>query len=189
MAIPASFRAGDTVTWRDDASADALGSAVTSGAWTQTYFLRTNAAAGLTVASTSNGAGWETTISATTSAALAAGTWYWQRRATNGAAALTLGTGVLTIEAALSYQGNPAAFDGRSQARKDLEAVQAAIRGLISGGAVKRYTIGSRNLEKISLAELIELENKLKAEVAREEAAERMANGLGDPRNLFVRFG
>ena len=188
--IPATIRAGDTVTWRDDAAADGLGNAVTSGSWSQSYFLRSaTAGAGLTVASTSYGSGWETTISATSSAALAAGSWYWQARATSGANALTLGSGSLTILAALNYTGAPGAFDGRSQARQDLDAVQAAIRSMISGGAVKRYTIGSRQLEKISLAELIELENRLKAEVAKEEAAQRMANGLGDPRNLFVRFG
>jgi uncharacterized small protein (DUF1192 family) len=67
--------------------------------------------------------------------------------------------------------------------------VQSAIRALISGGAVRRYMIGGRQLEKYSLAELIERESLLKAEVAKEVAAERMANGLGDPRSLFVRFG
>ena len=192
MTIPATIRAGDTVAWRDDATTDSLGNAVTSAAWSLSFFLRSataGATGGLTVASTSYGSGWETTISATSSATLAAGAWYWQARATNGANAITTGTGSLTILAALNYSGTPAAFDGRSQARQDLDAVQAAIRSLISGGAVKRYTIGSRQLERFSLAELIELENRLKADVTKEEAAERMANGLGDPRNLFVRFG
>jgi len=189
MTIPPTFRAGDTVSWRDEATADSLGNAVTSAAWSLSFFLRSaTAGAGLTVASTAYGSGWETTISATSSATLAAGAWYWQARATNGANAITTGTGSLTILAALNYSGTPAAFDGRSQARQDLDAVQAAIRSLISGGAVKRYTIGSRQLERFSLAELIELENRLKADVTKKEAAERMANGLGDPRNLFVRF-
>lgn len=178
------------MTWRDDATSDSLGNPVSSTTWNLAYYLRSDTAgAGLTVASILNGNGWETTITATSSATLAAGPWYWQARATSGSDALTIGSGRLTILPALNYSGTPAAFDGRSQARQDLEAVQAAIRSMISGGAVKRYTIGSRQLEKISLAELIELENRLKAQVAKEEAAERMANGLGDPRNLFVRFG
>jgi hypothetical protein len=190
MTIPATFRAGDTVAWRDDATTDSLGNAVTSAAWSLSYFLRSaTAGAGLTVASTAYGSGWQTTISAASSAGLAAGAYYWQARATSGAQVITAGSGSLTVLAALNYTGSPTAFDGRSQARQDLDAVQAAIRSLISGGAVKRYTIGSRQLERFGLAELIELENRLKADVAREEAAERMANGLGDPRNLFVRFG
>jgi hypothetical protein len=190
MTIPATFRAGDTVAWRDDATTDSLGNGVGSSNWTLTTYLRSaTAGAGLTVVATAYGNGWQSTISSANSSGLTAGEWTWGARATNGAQALTIGSGSLTILAALNYTGSPTVFDGRSQARQDLDAVQAAIRSLVSGGAVKRYTIGSRQLERFSLAELIELENRLKADVAREEAAERMANGLGDPRNLFVRFG
>jgi len=189
MTIPATIRAGDTVSWRDDATTDSLGNAVGSSTWTlTTYLRRATAGAGLAVVATAYGTGWESTISATTSAGLAAGEWSWGARVTNGAQAITIGSGSLTILAALNYTGAAAAFDGRSQARQDLDAVQSAIRALISGGAVRRYMIGGRQLEKYSLAELIERENHLKAEVAKEVAAERMANGLGDPRNLFVRF-
>jgi hypothetical protein len=189
MTIPATIRAGDTVTWRDDATTDNLGVAVTSATWALVFFLRSSTAgAGLTVASAAYGNGWETTISAANSATLPAGAYYWQARATSGAQAITTGSGSLTVLAALNYTGTPSAIDGRSQARQDLDAVQAAIRSLISGGAVKSYTIGSRQLERFGLAELIELENRLKAEVTRQEAAERIANGMGDPRNLFVRF-
>jgi hypothetical protein len=38
------------------------------------------------------------------------------------------------------------------------------------------------------MAELLQLEGKLKADVAREKQAEMIANGLGNPRNMFVRF-
>jgi len=190
MTIPATIRAGDTVTWRDDATTDSLGNAINSTGWTLTYWLRTNVASeGADVTGTAYGAGWEFTITAATSVGFNAGAWFWQAIASKVGAVITIGTGKLEVLPALTYQGTPGAFDGRSQARQDLEAVQSAIRSLISGGAVKRYTIGSRQLEKFGLAELIELENRLKAQVAKEEAAERMANGLGDPRNLFVRFG
>jgi len=37
-------------------------------------------------------------------------------------------------------------------------------------------------------ADLLQLEGKLKAEVKREQAAALIANGLGNPFNLFVRF-
>jgi len=51
--IPATIRAGDTVKWRDDASVDAFGNAVTSGTWTLTYYLRTNTASeGATITGT-----------------------------------------------------------------------------------------------------------------------------------------
>jgi hypothetical protein len=40
----------------------------------------------------------------------------------------------------------------------------------------------------MEMTDLLQLEGKLKAEVKREQAAALMANGLGNPFNLFVRF-
>lgn len=189
MGMPATIRAGDTATWRDDATVDSLGNAITSANWTLTTYLRSaTAGAGLTVVATAYGNGWQSTISAATSAGLAAGEWTWGAKATKAAEALTIGTGSLTILPALSYAGAPGALDGRSQARQDLDAVQSAIRAIISGGAVRRYMIGGRQLEKFSLDELMKREAQLKAVVAREDAAEKIAAGLGDPHNVFVRF-
>lgn len=189
MKIPAQIRAGDTVTWRDDAARDNLGNAIDSGSWTLTYYLRTNKThEGATVVGTAYGTGWQFTIAQGTTAGFDAGQWYWQAEATKSGEHVTLGSGQLEVLASLSYAGQPAAFDGRSQAQKDLDAVQAAIRSIIAGGAVAEYTIGSRRLKKMEMADLLALEGKLKAEVKREQAAQLMANGLGNPHNLFVRF-
>ena len=187
--IPATIQAGDTVQWRDDATSDYLGNAVTSTDWTLKYYLRTNtASAGTTVVGTAYGSGWAFTLSAAVSATLAAGTYYFQAIATKGTDSITAGAGQVTVKAALSYTGTPGAFDGRTQSAIDLEAVQAAIRSMVSGGAVQEYTIGNRHLRKMSMTDLMELEGRLKARVYRERIAEDMANGLGNPRNLFVRF-
>ena len=189
MNIPAQIRAGDTVTWRDEAARDNLGNAIDSSSWTLTYYLRTNTASeGATVVGTAYSSGWTFTISATTSGGFDAGQWYWQALATAGSEKLTIGAGQLEVLAGLNYTGTPSAFDGRSQAEKDLDAVQAAMRAIISGGAVAEYSIGSRRLKKMEMADLIQLEAKLKAEVKREQAATMVANGLGSPHNLFVRF-
>ena len=189
MNIPATIRAGDTVKWRDEPSVDAFGNTVSSGTWTLTYYLRTNTASeGATSVGTAYGQGWEFTIAAGTSSGFDAGQWYWQALATSGGSKVTLGSGQLTVLASLSYAGTPGAVDGRSQAQKDLDAVQAAIRAIVSGGVAKEYTIGNRNLKKYDMADLLQLEAKLKAEVKREQMAELIANGLGNPHNLFVRF-
>ena len=192
MNIPKKIYAGTTIKWRDDSAVGPLNESITSGTgnWSLTYYLRTNTASeGHTVVGTSYGTGWEFTISATDSADFDAGDWYWQAIATKGAESLTLGYGNLTVEASLSYTGaGNLKFDGRTQAQKDLEAVQTAIRTLLAGGAVQEYRIGNRNLKRYDLADLIQLEGRLKAEVKREEQAELIANGLGNPRNMFVRF-
>lgn len=189
MNIPSEIRAGDTIQWRDDAGVDNLGNTVGSSAYTLTYWLRTNTATdGASVVGTAYGTGWEFTIAAGTSSAFDAGMWYWQAIATKTGSTITLGSGQLLVKAALSYSGTPAALDGRTQAQKDLDAVQAAIRTIINGGVAKEYTIGNRSLKKYDLADLLALETKLKADVKREQKAQLIANGLGNPFNLFVRF-
>jgi hypothetical protein len=190
MTVPATIRAGDTVSWIVPASIDLAGDPATSATWTLTTFLRFNAAseaATVTGTARSDG-GWDNTISATTSGGFDAGVWSWQSRITSGATVITLGSGTLTVLPSLSYQGAAAAFDGRSQAEIDLADVQAAIRALITKRS-KQYTIGSRSFTSLDLPVLIQRESQLKAIVARERAAEKVAAGLGDPRSLFVRFG
>jgi hypothetical protein len=105
-----------------------------------------------------------------------------------GGAVTTIGAGQIEVLPGLDYTGQPSAFDGRSQSQKDLDAVQAAIRAIVSGGAVAEYTIGSRRLKKMEMTDLLTLESSLKAAVKREQAAQLAANGLGNPHNLFVRF-
>ena len=188
MNIPATIRAGDTIKWRDVAGVDNLGDVVSSADYTLTYWLRTNTASeGASVVGTAYSTGWEFTILAATSAGFDAGTWYWQAIASKTGSVLTLGAGQLSVDAVLSYAGTPGAFDGRSQAQIDLDAVQAAIRAIISGQA-KQYSIGSRSFTKLDLGELMERESRLKAEVKREQMASLIANGQGNPHNLFVRF-
>ena len=175
--------------WRDDAGRDNLGNSIDSTSWSLTYYLRTNTASeGATVTGVAYGLGWEFIISAATSAGFDAGTWYWQSIAEQGSEKLTLGAGQLEVLAALEYSGTPGAFDGRTQLEQDLDAVQAAIRTLVSGGAVKQYSIAGRSLTKYELKDLLALESQLKAQVKREQAAQLQANGLGNPHNLFVRF-
>lgn len=188
MKIPAQVTNGDTVRWLDYPTTDVFGLPIDSSTHTLVYFIRANASdAAETVTSTAQGSDWLftwTVNEATT------GTYYWQAQATkiSDSSKTTLGSGQVAVLPSLAYTGTAAAYDGRSQAQKDLEAVQAAIRTLLAGGATKEYRIGNRSIKRYDLAELIQLEGQLKAQVARENQAEMIANGLGNPRNMFVRF-
>ncbi len=191
MNFPARITEGDTVKWRDEASADVFGNAISSQTgWALTYYFRFNRNNhGATVVGTAYGQGWEFSLTAATTEGFHADdTGYWQAVATKAGETVTLGAGQFEIDANLAYVGTPAAVDNRSQAQKDLDAVQAAIRAMISGGAVAEYSIGSRRLKKMEMADLLTLESSLKAEVKREQKAALIANGLGNPHNLFVRF-
>ena len=190
MAIPSKIRAGDYIQWRDSETQDVFGNSISSPDWSVTYYLRTNTSTvGATVTSSAYLTGWQFTISSNDSANFVDGDWYFQAVADkSNNEKQTILSGKIEVLPALSYTGTPSDFDGRSQVRKDLDLVQTAIRNLVSGGVVKEYKIGTRSAKKYEMEELILLESKLKAELKREEAAELVANGRGNPRNMFVRF-
>jgi hypothetical protein len=182
--IPPTLFAGDSISWVEPPTDDRG-----SDQWSSVLWLRFNQAnEALTVSGSPVAEGWRFTISAQTSGAMDFGTWYWQRRIARELESVTVGTGTVSVERSLAYTGSAAAFDGRSQARQDLEAVQAAIRAIVRGGAVSEYTIGTRRLKKMTLAELVMLEDRLKRDVSKEDRAQKIANGLGDPRKLSIRF-
>ena len=180
MNIPKELFAGDSATWEDDETEDILGGAIDS-TWTMKYVIAGSTA--VTLTATANGLGWRTSISKTQTETLGAGEFYWQAYAETGTRRETLGRGRITIR-----QAAVSGASGKTQAQQDLEAVQAAMRAMISGGAVAEYTIGGRSLRKIDMADLIMLEARLKNQVAAEKKAESIANGLGNPSNIFVRF-
>jgi len=193
MAIPPSITAGVDVVWTDVATTDIFGNSVTSATHNLTYYFRLNTAGeGVTATGTAYDSGWQVTIPAATSAGMNPSTgWYFQAVVTaiSGGAVSEYSRGQIEVQASLAYAGSPAAFDGRTQAQKDLDAVQAAIRSLMTGGATQEYRIGNRSLKRYDLADLLALESQLKATVVRENKAKIIASGLGDPNNLFIRFG
>ena len=191
MAIPSKIRAGDILQWRDSEKQDVFGKAISSPDWSVTYYLRTNKSSeGATVTSSAYLSGWQFTVASSVTTNFAAGTWYYQAVADKSSnEKQTIDSGQIEVLPSLAYTGSTfKPFDGRSQIAKDLELVQTAIRNLASGGVIKEYKIGTRSAKKYEMEELILLESKLKAELKREEAAELVANGRGNPRNLFVRF-
>jgi hypothetical protein len=185
MSQPAEFYQGDRIQW--------IESRVASDATAVTVWLRAaTAGAGVEAQATNTADGWQVTLTAQTTAAMAAGGWQLQVVSTFNGAPVTTGRGSLTVRRSLAFNGAPGAFDGRSQAQIDLDGVDEAIRALTTGA--QEYTIGGlgtggRKVRRPDLPELIKWRDRLKADVAREKRAEMIAQGLGDPRRLYVRFG
>ena len=184
MTQPAELYQGDLTSW--------IESRIAPDATAVTVWLRAAAAgAGIEAVATDTDDGWKVELSAATTATMAAGSWELQIVSTVSGAPLTTGRGSLTVRKSLAFTGAPGAFDDRSQAQKDLEAVEEAIRALTTGAV--EYQIGSlgsggRKVRRVDLPDLIMWRDRLKAEVAREKRAEMIAQGLGDPRRLYVRF-
>lgn len=188
MNFPSEFFAGDSISWRDKSTRDTLGNSLESGDWTLTYAVR--GAVNLTLTAIADGTGWLTTATATQTGTLNTGSAnvvvYWQAYATNGSQRVTVGSGQSNVKPNLSSVA--AGYDGRTQNQKDLEAVTAEISARVNGGATIEYTIGNRSLKKEPMTSLITMQNRLKYLVMKDQRAADIANGLGDPRAVFVRF-
>ena len=190
MTFPNEIRVGDYVQWGIPASQDVFGNSISSPDWSVVYYLRTNTGPiGATINSSAFNDGFQFTIASNVTATFTAGSWFYQAVANkSGAEKQTIYTGQFKVLESLEYSGTALNYDGRSQVEKDLATIQAAIRNIISGGAIQEYKIGTRTAKKYELSELIELESRYKAELVREKQAEMIANGLGNPRATFVRF-
>ncbi len=186
--IPSLFRAGDTIRWRIPAGVNWLNESVTNTDYTCTAYLRFNASGeAKAIVGTDYTDGWEFVIPQASTSTMDAGTWYYQIRAVKSGDEVTLYEGQVEVKAQLTYTGTPGAFDGRTQAQIDLDNVTAAIRSIISDKA-KSYSIGGRSFTRLDLPELRARESQLQEQVVRERKANMIANGLGNPHNLFVRF-
>ena len=190
MTFPNEIRVGDYVQWRIPASQDVFGNSISSPDWSVVYYLRTNTGPiGATINSSAFNDGFQFTIASNVTATFTAGNWFYQAVANkSGTEKQTIYTGQFKVLESLEYSGTALNYDGRSQVEKDLATIQAAIRNIISGGAIQEYKIGTRTAKKYELSELIQLESRYKAELIREKQAEMIANGLGNPRATFVRF-
>ena len=188
--LPSIIVAGTTIEWVDEATTAGINKTISSPDWTLEYYLRTNTASeGHTVTGTqyANSTGWQFTISATDSAGFAAGNWFWVARAFKSSDVFEIGSGELEVKQSLQYSGTPTAIDNRTQTEKDLDAVTACIRALIEDKA-QEYSIGNRTFKTINIAELRAREAELKSRVATEKRYSYISQGLGDPKNLYVRF-
>ena len=187
--VPSLIYAGDTVVFDVPAFKDAIGTSIDSSTYTLTWYARTNTASeGATIVGVAESTGWRVTVPSSTTTGFDAGLWTWQAIATYSTLQYTAGRGQFTVKATAKYDGTPGAFDDRSRAEIDLGYVEAAIRTLAQGGMVQEYTIGGRSLRRYKMAELLQLRDELKNEIAMERRADRIRQGLGNPGLAKVRF-
>lgn len=184
--IPGQLIIGDTSTWNDSGlrGSDPVTGEVTdfaSDKYVLTYAIRGNVA--LNIAAVANGSGFRTTISSMQSSALIAGLYFWQAYVTDSLNnRVTLCSG--QVQAISNLAVGSGAFDGRTTAKKMLDAVEGAILARMQGGAVIEYQIKGRDLRRDPLPDLIKFRDQLRMQVAREEG-----KTCGkDSRRLFVRF-
>lgn len=173
---PLSLRAGDTWKWTrtlDDYPA---------GTWTLKYRFK-NAADYFEIVAAASGTDHAVTVAAATSATYAAGRYTWMAWVEAGTEKFTVDTG--TLEVNPDYRASTAAYDGRSHARKMLDAIEAWLEA--RDPAVAEYEIAGRRMKFIPIGELVKLRNRYGFEVRNEEAAAAIAKGEGLGRKIQFR--
>lgn len=187
MNIFSTLLQGDSAYWNDDPVEDSYGKRYDSGSYTLAYIIAGPVASPLTLNAVANGIGWTTTLTAAQSAALQPGTYWWQAVITGTGVRITAGSGEFTIEANLAQVTG--AYNGSSFAEQALADAETALASFqTSGGKIKKYTIGMRTTEYQTQADLMIVVNYWRMRVANEGAAKQIAQGLGNPRKMFVRF-
>jgi len=185
MNIFATLPSGDSATWLDDPVTLPDGRTADASSWTLTYYVRGPAV--LNLVATAAGMRWTTTLTAAASTALVAGTYAWTAILTNGLERITVGTGQLVMTPDITQLST--GFDPRSVAQIALAACEAAMGTFNStGGKVKKYEIAGRTMEFQTIGELMTLHAFWKSRVLGEQSAQSIANGQGNPRNLYTNF-
>ncbi|MEN9885759.1 MAG: hypothetical protein RL758_337, partial [Pseudomonadota bacterium] len=154
-----------------------------SAGWSLAYTL-INASSKITLTSVGSGDSFTVNAASADTAAWSAGTYAWRAQVSKAGEVYTVGEGQLTVRPAFSA----ATLDTRSHARKALSAIEAYLENA-SNLAASEYQIAGRQLRRFPLPELMAMRDRYRGEVAREDAAARLAAGLPDQRRIFVRFG
>lgn len=176
---PLEIVAGDTVKWTKS-----LSDYPASESWVLTYYIKGNGI-NASAAATADGDDHAVTIAAATTAAWASGDCWMDGYVAKSGERYKVYSAKLVVKPDLSAEDGT--FDGRSDAKIMLDAVETAIKAL--NFSDKSYTLGDRTVTRRDLPELLQTRDRLKGEVYNEQLKERIANGLGsNPRHIGVRF-
>lgn len=154
-----TITAGNSVAWTislDDYPA--------SDSWALSYILL-NSTTKITISSSADGDDHAVDLAAVTTAAYTAGEYEYTAMVTDGTDRYTVETGIITImpdPSALST------YDGRSHAKKVLDALELLLEGKASDDAAS-YAIGNRSLTKMSPDELMMWRDRYRAEYRKEQ--------------------
>lgn len=176
---PSSIRAGDTITWRKNL-AD-----YPASAWTLVYTL-INSIAKITITGSSDGVEHVINVPATTSDDYTAGKYDYVAHVTDGTDRITVASGRMDV---LPNLAAATTYDNRSHARKMLDAIEALLLNNATVGQIDwlEIQLNNRRIQK-EPDKLLVLRDRYRAEVANEERAERLRQGLDTGRRIQTRL-
>jgi len=180
---PASVIAGDTITWQKTFSD------YPASVWVLKYRLL-NAAGKIDITATASGDDHLISVSSAVSALWVAGTYDYSGWVEKGTGPtyerVTVVTGRITVVANLATANT---YDGRTEARKIYEALMSAYQTAVTSRAyVAEYEVAGRRIKFNNKADWLVEINYWKAQVAAEDRAAKIADGLGAGNRVLVRF-
>ena len=179
-AMLSSFTLGDTL----DYTATSALYPGTAG-WVLKYrFVPRTTGTAIDITCTTVADGYRALVAAATTAAWVAGTYGWASWVELAGTKHSVASG--SIDLLADPRTASGALDLRGADQIALDAVRATLRGTASANVLS-YEIAGRKLQHYSIAELLTLEAKLAADVARSAAATALASGQADPRKVYVR--
>jgi hypothetical protein len=164
---PSALRAGTTWNWKRVESGDFP---IADG-WTYTYYLTGKTS--LSFAGVNATTDFTVTVAATTTAAVAAGNYAWELRASLSGAVYVVDSGTFDVTADVNVT---AASDQRTVAETMLARIDAEIEARITGdgSAHDSYVIGTRQLNKLPMSELRTMRGIFAAKVQAERNGGRL---------------
>lgn len=175
---PASLRAGDTWRWTRSL-AD-----YPAGTWVLKYRFK-NAAGGFEIIGGTSGTDHSITVAATATAGYTAGRYNWMAWVESGSEKYTVDQGEVEVLSDFRATSAAVAVDGRSHARKMLDAIESWLES--RDQAVAEYEIAGRRMRFIPVTELLKLRSRYQLEVQGEDAANKLARGEAVGRRIQFR--
>jgi hypothetical protein len=177
------LRVGDTLDFTTS-----LADYPASAGWVLTYRLIPRVSGTpISIVGTASGDDHRTSAVASTTATWAAGEYSWVAYVDLSGEHYVVDEGAVTL---LPNLATSTAYDSRSMAEVALaDAREALANYQSSGGKVKRYSIGGREMEFADSGGILKEISYWQIEVTREYAAKQVAKGLADPRRIYLRAG
>ena len=176
---PTEVTAGDTVQW----GIQNLPDYPAGDDWVLSYIFR-NSQGGFSIEADADGDNYSIDVSAEDTAAWEAGDYSFQAYVTKDGERKTVRSGVMTVKQNFATADT---HDGRSHAKRTLDAIEATIEGRASVDQ-ESYTIMGRQLKRTPMADLLKLRDRYAAIYNAEKNAEDAKNGKGGKNKIKVRF-
>lgn len=174
-----SFVAGTTLTWKRY-----LADFLPADGWALSYDLVKDGA-NIAITSSDNGDGFHlVSVTAATTENWSPGFYSWQAFVTKTTTRHDIESG--SLEVLTNFANADVGYDGRTHARKVLDALEGMIEGKALSADQLSFSIGGRSLTRLSPEELWEWRARYRSEVASEEIEADPSRGSG--RHIRTRF-